>query len=229
MSTADGTVRSVGIVGGTGPQGRGLGLRLAAAGHRVVLGSRDTDRGAKTAHELATEHAIDPGLLTGGGNDDAAACEVVVAAVPFDGVADTVAPLRAALADKVVISCINRLGFDGSGPHPLPVDEGSAAELVATLAPGARVVGAFHHVPAGRLRRTDTTLDMDVLIVGDDDAACTTTKQLADAIPGARGVRCGPLRLARPLEEMTAVVLSVNKRYKVTAGTRLTGLGDDAG
>ncbi len=226
---ADGvTPPTVGVLGGTGPLGRGLGLRLALAGHEVVLGSRTPERAATTAKELTADHDVPDGLLTGAGNAEAADREVVVVAVPFDGVRPLLDDVGDRLDGRIVVSCVNRLGFDGRGPHPVPVDEGSAAELVAVRCPGARVVGAFHHLPAGRLTSDTGPLDMDVLVTGDDADAVAAVCRLADALGGARGVPAGALRLSRPLEELTAVVIAVNKRYQVTAGVRLTGLPGEA-
>jgi NADPH-dependent F420 reductase len=219
---------SVGVLGGTGPLGRGLALRLAQAGHRVIIGSRDAQRAQARAKELCAEHGLDEAVLDGAGNDTAADADVVVVAVPFDGVEATLPGLARALIDKVVVSCVNRLAFDGAGPHPVPVPAGSAAELIAELLPDSRVVGAFHHVPAARMRRGDVPVDMDVLITGDDDRACEAVGSLVEAIPGMRAVRAGPLRLSRPIEELTAVVVSVNKRYGVNAGIRIAGLGGAA-
>jgi NADPH-dependent F420 reductase len=216
---------TVGVLGGTGPLGRGLALRLAQAGYRVLVGSRDPERAEARASQLRTEHDVASTLLRGAGNGEAAAAAVVVVAVPFDGVRSTVESLATTLAGKVVITCVNRLAFDDAGPWPVPVEGGSVAELIARLVPDARVVGAFHHVPAGRMRRGGT-IDMDVLVTGDDDDACATVCELAEAIPGMRAVRAGPLRLTRPLEELTAVVLNINRRYGVTAGIRIAGLPD---
>lgn len=219
---------AVGVLGGTGPQGRGLGLRLALAGHRVVLGSRTPERAGTAAKELRAAFDVADGLLTGGGNVEAAGQDVVVVAVPFDGVRPLLADVGDRLTDRIVVSCVNRLGFDAAGPHPVPVDEGSAAELVAALVPGARVVAAFHHLPAGRLTTDAAPLDMDVLVTGDDADAVAAVCRLAESLGGVRGVPAGALRLSRPLEELTAAVIAVNKRYKVTAGVRLTGLPDEA-
>lgn len=216
---------TIGVLGGTGPLGRGLAFRLAQAGCHVRIGSRDPQRAEAKAAQLRAEHDLADTLLRGVGNGEAAAADVVVVAVPFDGVRSTVESLAAALAGKVVVSCVNRLEFDDAGPRPVPVDAGSAAELIARLAPEARVVGAFHHVPAGRMRRGGP-VDMDVLVTGDDEDACVTVCALAEAIPGMRAVRAGPLRLTRPLEELTAVVLYVNRRYRTTAGIRIAGLSD---
>jgi hypothetical protein len=220
------TLPSIGILGGTGPLGRGLALRLAQAGYSIVLGSRDAQRAEGRAKELRAGHGVADDLLRGAGNDEAAGADVVVVAVPFDGLDATLEPLAPALAGKVVISCVNRLGFDKAGPHPIPVAAGSAAELVAAIASGSRVVGAFHHVPAGRMREGRGEVEMDVLITGDDEAACATAGELVEAIPGMRAVRAGPLRLTRPLEELTAVVISVNRRYGAAAGVRIAGLPD---
>jgi NADPH-dependent F420 reductase len=228
LSVADETPGTVGVLGGTGPLGRGVGLRLALAGHRVVLGSRTPERAATIAKELTAEFDVADGALTGGGNAEAAEHDIVVVAVPFDGVRPLLDDVGDRLAGRIVVSCVNRLGFDGTGPHPVPVDEGSAAELVATLAPGARVVGAFHHLPAGRLTSDAGPLDMDVLVTGDDADAVAAVCSLAEDLGGVRGVPAGALRLSRPLEELTAVVIAVNKRYRVTAGVRLTGLPDGA-
>ncbi|CAN5800651.1 NADPH-dependent F420 reductase [soil metagenome] len=224
MMTA-GPLPTVGVLGGTGPQGRGLGLRLALAGYAVVLGSRTPERAVDVAGCLHDEHGVDPDLLAGAANNEAAARDVVIVAVPFDGVRALLEPMGDLLAGTVVISCVNRLGFDADGPHPIPVEEGSAAELIAVLAPRARIVGAFHHVPAARLTGA-SIVEMDVLVTGDDDAACAVACALADALPGMRGVRAGPLRLTRPVEELTAVVLAVNKRHRIAAGVRLAGLRD---
>lgn len=215
----------VGILGGTGPQGRGLGLRLALAGSQVVLGSRVPQRAADVVDDLRATHGVGADLLVGAANAEAATSDVVIVAVPFDGVRTLLEPLGDTLADTVVVSCVNRLRFDEGGPYPVPVAEGSAAELVARLAPRARVVGAFHHVPAARLTDVDD-VEMDVLVTGDDDDACDIVCGLAEAIPGMRGVRAGPLRLTRPVEELTAVVLAVNRRHRVRAGVRLAGLAD---
>jgi NADPH-dependent F420 reductase len=222
--TVEATPTTIGVLGGTGPLGRGLGLRLAQAGHPTTLGSRDPERAEAKAAELRKTHGVSDALLSGAGNAVAAAADVVVVAVPFDGVESTVTSLATTLGGKVVISCVNRLAFDDAGPRPVPVDAGSAAELIAELAPDARVVGAFHHVPAGRMRRGDAPVEMDVLITGDDDDACARVAMLAEAIPGMRAVRAGPLRLTRPLEELSAVVVQINRRYGIAAGIRIAGL-----
>src|ERR1043165_9197590 len=140
----------IGILGGTGPQGRGLAYRFARAGLRVLVGSRSTERGAQAAEEL---NAL-PGVQTpaeGGDNEFACQADVVIVAVPWEGHAATVAELAPLLiGGKIVVDCVNPLGFDKQGPFALPVPEGSAAEQAATLLPEARACAAVHHRSEGR-------------------------------------------------------------------------------
>ena len=113
----------IGILGGTGPQGRGLTRRFAAAGHEVLIGSRSTER----AHEVAADYA-GLGAVRGGSNADAADADLVVVTVPYDGHAALLTGLAEQLAGKIVVDCVNPLGFDKQGPYPLPVEAGSAAQ-----------------------------------------------------------------------------------------------------
>jgi NADPH-dependent F420 reductase len=216
---------TIGVLGGTGPQGKGLGLRFAVAGHSIVLGSRDADRASAAAEEV---RAMRPGErldVRGGTNEEAAgAGSVVVLAVPYDGHAATVSALADRLAGKIVVDCVNPMAFDKAGALPVDVREGSAAEQTAALAPGARVVSAFHDVSARRLFGTNTSVNTDVLVCGDDTEAKTLVVGLATQVPGMRGIDAGPLRLSRELEALTTVLLAINKRYKTHAGVRITGV-----
>jgi 8-hydroxy-5-deazaflavin:NADPH oxidoreductase len=215
---------TVGILGGTGPQGRGLAYRLARAGQRVVIGSRTARRGAAAAAELADL----PGAgdaLSGGDNVRAAAADVVVAALPYEGHAETLAGLRERLAGRIVVDCVNPLGFDSRGPHVLSVPEGSAAEQAAALLPESRVTAAFHHVSAVLLVDPAVdSVDTDVLVLGDDRDACGVVQALAGRIAGMRGVFAGRLRNARQIEGLTANLIAINRRYKAHAGLRITDL-----
>ena len=221
------SVSTIAVIGGTGPQGKGLGLRFAVAGHPVLLGSRSADRAQAAAEELsATLTGPGAGLISGAENAKAAAAaDVVVLAVPYDGHAELVASLRAELAGKVVISCVNPLGFDKRGPFGLAVAEGSAAEQAAVLLPGSRVTAAFHHVSAVTLLGDGHGLDaQDVLVCGDDPDARAIVVELAATVTGRPGIDVGPLRMARQLEPLTAVLISINKRYKAHSGVLITGL-----
>ncbi|SEP17585.1 NADPH-dependent F420 reductase [Trujillonella endophytica] len=217
----------VGVLGGTGPQGRGLAVRLATAGQRILLGSRDAERASEVAGQIAERAAAATGneaSVTGGANADVAgAADLVIVAVPFGGHADLLRELVEPLAGKVVVDCVNPMGFDELGAYVLDVPEGSAAQQAAALLPDSHVVGAFHHLSAVLLEDlSKPTLDGDVLVVGDDRASTDLVQALAGRIPGMRGVYAGRLRNARQVEALTANLVSVNRRYKAHAGVRIT-------
>ena len=220
---------TVGVLGGTGAQGRGLALRWAASGLDVVLGSRDSGRAEQAASELNEELSSVEGasIVRGAGNRDAAASsDVVLAAVPFDAHEKTLADLVDALDGKIVIDCVNPLGFDKQGPFVLDLDEGSAAEQAQAILPGSRVVGAFHNVSAVLLADLSVTdLDTDVLVLGEDRDDVAVVQGLVDRIPGMRGLFGGRLRNAGQIEALTANLVAINRRYKTHAGIRITGPG----
>jgi 8-hydroxy-5-deazaflavin:NADPH oxidoreductase len=215
---------TIAVIGGTGPQGRGLAYRWAKHGHRVLIGSRSAERAAATAEEILGR--LPDAEVSGAANADAAAsADVVVLAVPYDGHDDLVTALADRLAGKIVISCVNPLGFDKQGPYGLDVPGGSAAETTAALVPSARVVGAFHHVSAVSLWGEAEFLDHeDVLVCGDDADAKAVVVELARAITSRDGIDAGRLRMARQLEPLTAVLISVNKRYKTRSGIAVSGI-----
>ena len=221
------TTYRIAVMGGTGPQGKGLAYRFARHGHPVVIGSRSAERASAVAEEVAERLAgvDDAAEVTGAPNADAcASADVVLLAVPWDGHDELVASLP--LSGKTVISCVNPLAFDKRGAHGQVIDggEGSAAEHAQALAPDATVVGAFHNVSAVLLWGEDEYLDEDVLCVGDSDDGKAVAMDLARAVTGRDGISAGKLRLARVLEPMTAVLISINRRYKVNSGIRISGL-----
>jgi 8-hydroxy-5-deazaflavin:NADPH oxidoreductase len=219
------STQTIAIIGGTGPQGKGLGYRFAKAGHSVVLGSRNEERAVAAADELASRLPVGASILGAGNATAADSSGLAVIAVPFDGHRDIVASLRQQLAGKIVVSCVNPLGFDKSGPFGLQVPEGSAAEQAAALLPESVLVGAFHHLSAVSLLADGDPLgDEDVLVCGDDAASKQVVIDLAVAIVGKPGIDAGRLRLARHLECLTAVLISINRRYKVHSGIAVTGL-----
>ncbi|MGZ4489143.1 MAG: NADPH-dependent F420 reductase [Nocardioides sp.] len=213
--------KTVAVLGGTGPQGRGLARRFAAAGVPVVLGSRSAERAEATAAELADAVG---GSVTGADNAGAAAAgDVVVVAVPWDGHGDLLRSLTSELAGKVVVDCVNPLGFDKQGAYALPVEEGSAAQQAQAILEAATVVGAFHNVSAVKLEDPEvTSVDTDVLVLGDVREATDLVQDLAGVIPGVRGVYGGRLRNAHQVEALTANLISVNRRYKAHSGLRVT-------
>ena len=216
---------TVAVLGGTGPQGRGLARRFAAAGLPVVIGSRSAERAAETAQTLAEATG---GNVTGADNAGASAAgDVVIVAVPWDGHGDLLKGLATALAGKIVVDCVNPLGFDKQGAFVLDVEEGSAAEQAAALLPDSIVIGAFHNVSAVKLEDPEVTeVDTDVLVLGEGEnrEACDLVQDLAGVIPGVRGVYGGRLRNAHQVESLTANLISVNRRYKAHAGIRITDI-----
>jgi NADPH-dependent F420 reductase len=153
----------------------------------------------------------------------AGASDIVIVAVPFAGHGATLADLAAPLAGKVVIDCVVPMGFDELGAYVIDVPEGSVTQQAAALLPDSRVVGAFHHLSAVLLEDlTQPSLDGDVLVVGDDRAATDVVQALAGRLPGMRGIYAGRLRNARQVEALTINLVSVNRRYKVHAGIRVT-------
>ena len=216
---------TIGILGGTGDQGRGLAYRLARAGQRVVIGSRTTSRGEQAAAEIAELPGVT--VAVSGGDNRAAAeqADAVIVAVPWDGHAATLTDLAASFAGKIVIDCVNPLGFDKRGPYPLPVPEGSAAQQAAALLPESRVCAAFHHVSAVLLADPEVSkFDLDVLVLADDREAGAVVQAIAGRIPGMRGVYAGRLRNAGQVEALTANLIAINRRYRVHAGIRVTDL-----
>lgn len=216
-------VTTIGFIGGTGPEGKGLAYRFALAGYAVIIGSRSQERGEAAAQEIAGR--LEGGTVRGAENAVAAAeAELVVVTVPFDAQATTLPPLREATRGKVVVSTAVPLAFERGRVLMPVVPEGSAAEQVQALLPEARVVGAFQNLGAAKLWEGDLPLEQDVIVCGDDTEAKTTVSTLAEAIRGVRAVDGGPLSSSRYVEGITALLIGINRRYKKTTGVRIVGL-----
>ncbi|MFI6597089.1 NADPH-dependent F420 reductase [Nonomuraea sp. NPDC050536] len=208
---------SVGILGGTGDQGKGLARRFALAGHPVVIGSRNAQRAQDAADSI--------GSGTRGAENHVVATEtdIVIVAVPYEGHKALLESLRTELAGKIVVDCVNPLGFDKQGAYALKVEAGSAAQEAEQVLPDSRVVAAFHHVSAVTLLDPEVDkIDLDVLVLGDDREATDLVQALAAVIPGVRGIYGGRLRNAHQVEALTANIIAVNRRYKAHAGIRIT-------
>ncbi|GAA3365856.1 NADPH-dependent F420 reductase [Streptomyces antimycoticus] len=211
---------TVGVLGGTGDQGRGLAYRLARSGQKVIIGSRAVERAQTAARELG-------GAELGIEGADNAECsrrsDIVIVAVPWDGHAKTLDSLREELSGKLVVDCVNPLGFDKKGAYALTPEEGSAAEQAAALLPDSRVTAAFHHLSAVTLQDPEVEqIDTDVMVLGESRADTDLVQALAARIPGMRGVFAGRLRNAHQVESLVANLISVNRRYKAHAGLRVT-------
>ncbi|MEU9052856.1 MULTISPECIES: NADPH-dependent F420 reductase [unclassified Streptomyces] len=207
----------VGVLGGTGPQGKGLAYRLARAGQKVIIGSRAAERAESAAEELG--HGVE-----GADNAECARrSDIVIVAVPWEGHGKTLESLREELAGKLVVDCVNPLGFDKKGAYALKPEEGSAAEQAAALLPDSRVTAAFHHLSAVLLEDPEIDeIDTDVMVLGEVRADVEIVQALAGRIPGMRGIFAGRLRNAHQVEALVANLISVNRRYKAHAGLRVT-------
>ncbi|HEY2461168.1 MAG TPA: NADPH-dependent F420 reductase [Candidatus Acidoferrum sp.] len=220
--------RTIAILGGTGPEGRGLANRLARAGERIVIGSRDALRAAEAAAQLREQIG---GAASVEGADNVAAastCDIAILTVPFSGLAGMLKQLKTAWKPgTVVIDTTVPLAASvgGAATRMLGVWQGSAAESVKELLPaGVSVVAAFHNLGAALLGG-DAAVDCDVLVCSDDEKAKQMTMELAEKIPGVRALNGGKLENARIVESVTALLIGLNIRYKVhSAGVRFTGL-----
>jgi NADPH-dependent F420 reductase len=213
---------NIAILGGTGKEGAGLAVRWAKLGHSIIIGSRDPERArAKAADLRDAAHAIP---IVGHSNKEAAELgEVVVVALPANGLAATLPDVREACRGKVVVSTVVPLTFGGPRLFTPPAI-GSSAEEVASLLPEARVVGAFHHIAAHELADAEHPIECDLLICGQDAAAKETVTQLGRSM-GLRVLDVGPLTNAGPLEGITAVLATLNRRYKLkNSGIKITGV-----
>ena len=213
---------NIAILGGTGKEGAGLALRWAQAGYSIIIGSRDAER----AHTKAVELREQTGKLTIIGHTNLEAAElgeVVVVALPASGLGATLPELRAATATKVVVSTVVPLTFGGPRLFTPPA-EGSSAEQVQALLPEARVVAAFHHIAAHELAETDHAIECDLLLCGGDAPAKETVKGLAAALD-LRVIDVGALSNAGPVEGITALLATINRRNKLkNSGIKITGL-----
>jgi len=213
---------NIAILGGTGKEGAGLAMRWAQAGHSIIIGSRDAERARVKAAEMCA--ASKTKAITGDGNAAAAALgEIVVVALPATGLGATLPETREGCRGKVVVSTVVPLTFGGPRLFTPPA-VGSSAEEVQSLLPEARVVAAFHHIAAHELADTEHPIECDLLLCGQDAKAKETVAELARSL-GLRPIDVGALTNAGPLEGITAVLATINRRYKLkNSGIKITGL-----
>ena len=214
----------IGVLGGTGPAGRGLAARLASVGYEVVVGSRSVERGEETCAALRDEWPSFDLAVKGGSNKDAAEAEVVVVATPWDGAVPTVCSVADQLEGKLVISMANALVRIGTEFQPLVPPRGSVAAALQAALPTSFVSGALHHVPAKELGAIDHPVEIDILVCSDHASATEQTCELIRAMPNMRALDAGALSTAAPIESFTAVLLQLNTRYKTRAGLKITGI-----
>jgi hypothetical protein len=217
----------IGIVGGTGPEGRGLGLQLSLAGHDVIIGSRDEGRAVETARELADTCGDDEASVrfSGATNEAAAAeAEVVFLTVPYSGMSVVLRTISRQLRGKICVNTVAPLEFVGGQARGITPPAGSAAEEAEREVPEVRWVAAFHTVPARSMQRPGARLNTDTLVCSDDPEALKTIIELADQVPGLRGVNAGALENARYLEGATALLININRIYKAHGSLKVIGI-----
>ncbi|MBA2752265.1 MAG: NADPH-dependent F420 reductase [Actinobacteria bacterium] len=215
---------NVGVLGGTGPAGKGLSARLASVGVNVVLGSRSQDRADEACTAIQKRWPDRSLPVVGGDNTAAAEADIVVLATPWEAAASTAGSVAKQLDGKVVISMANAITRMGHEFEPLVPPRGSVAAHVQSAVPGALVTAALHHLPARSLADLDTPVESDVLICSDHPSAFEATAELVDLIPRLRPLNAGSLANAAPIEAITAVLLQLNTRYHTRAALRFTGI-----
>ena len=212
------------ILGGTGPEGKGLALRLAMAGETPIIGSRDAARGAATAEELAQSA---PGVVIKG-TDNAgavAAADVVFLAFPYEGQRPVLEDLGEALKGKIVVSVIAPMKFErGKGASAVEVEAGSAAQEAQDMLPDSQVVAAFQNASAEELLDPSVTMEGDVIVCSDHPDAKKLVMELADKINDLRGVDGGSLANAKYVEQLTPLLVNINRIYKIHAGIKIVGV-----
>jgi NADPH-dependent F420 reductase len=220
----EGTYR-IAVLGGTGAEGRGIALRLARAGHRVTIGSRDPERAAAAAAELGKRLGIS-GIAGHDNGNAAASAEIVVLSVPFAAERETLEGVRAVLDGKILVDVTAPLVPPRVGRVQLPPGGSTVAATQAWLGEAVRVVSAFQNISAEKLEDPGTAIDCDVLVCADDAAARRTVIGLV-ADMGMRGIDAGPVCNSAAAEALTSVLITINRRYRVSgAGIRIVGLPD---
>ena len=215
------------FLGGTGPEGKGLALRLALAGETVIIGSRDAERARAAAEQLA---AVGDGAriksIRGADNLEAASqAAVIFLTVPYEAQRPLLEPLEEPLRDKVVVNVIAPMKFErGRGASALSVAAGSAAEEAQELLPGSQVVAAFQNVSAEELQDPDQVLQGDVVICSDFGDAKSLVSDLTRKIPELRPVDGGGLANSKYVEQITPLLVNINRIYKIHAGIKIVGL-----
>ena len=224
------TAETVAIIGGAGELGYGLALRFASAGAKVVIGSRDEKKAQDAAARV--KQAVPTADVTGFGNADAAGkATIAILAVPFSAQAAILKSIRPALKTAILVDATVPLAatVGGRPTRLIGVWEGSAGQAARELLPGVPVVSAFHNVSADVLQDASAVPDCDVLICGDDPAAKERVAALVKLIPGLRPLDAGALEMSRIVEGLTALLIALNRRYKVHhAGIRITGMEIEA-
>ncbi len=213
----------LGFIGGTGDEGRGLALRFALAGEKVMIGSRDEGR-AREAAESISDHVM-PGAIGSGLNIDVASkAGIAFVTLPYAALISTLTALSDALAGKLIVSAVVPLSFSKGRASAIRVEEGSAALQAQSILKNSTVVAAFHNIDARELLLPDRAIDTDVVVCADHDEARSTVMKLAEEIKSVRAINGGGLENAPYVEDMTALLANINRIYKAHSTIKIVGL-----
>lgn len=214
----------IAIIGGTGPEGLGLAMRFAKAGHMVYIGSRTEERAQEAIDKVKAQ--VPEGDVFGGLNAEGAEKgEFIILTVPWEAHASTLEELAEAIGDKILIDVVVPMTFDKeTGPQAVAVEEGSAAEQARARCSKAKVISALHHLDGKELQKLDRPLQGDVLVAGDHKPAKKKVMELVEQIEYVRALDAGGLSNSKFLEEITVLLIHVNKIYKSHSGIRITGI-----
>lgn len=214
----------IAFIGGTGPEGLGLAMRFAKAGHMVYIGSRSEER-AQEAIEKVKEKVPEGDVFGGLNREGAEKAEFVFLTVPWEAHETTLEDLADAIGDKILVDVVVPMTFDKeAGPQPVAVEDGSAAMQARRIVAKAKVISAFHHLDGKELQKVNRPLQGDVLVAGDHKGAKKKVMELVEDIEYVRALDAGPLANARYLEELTLLLIHLNKIYKAHSGIRITGI-----
>ncbi len=214
----------IAFIGGTGPEGLGLAMRFAKAGHAVFIGSRSEERGNEAAGKVLEK--VPEGEVYGGLNAEGAEkADIVFLTVPAEAHQSTLEELADTIGDKIVVDVVVPMVWeDKDGPRSIPVEEGSAALQAHALLPKAKIIAGFHHLDASLLQKIERPMQGDVLICGDHRPSKKKVMDLVEQIEYVRAMDAGALTNAGLLEQWTVVLLHINKIYKAHTGIRITGV-----
>ncbi len=213
----------IAFIGGTGPEGVGLAMRFAKSGNAVFIGSRTEERAAEAVAKVLAK--VPGGEVYGGFNHEGAEkADFIFVTVPADAHQDILAELAEVIGDKIVIDVVVPMVFDKDGPRAIEVEEGSAAQQARAVLEKAKVLSGFHHLDATELQKIDKPMQGDVIICGDHRAAKKKVMELVEQIEYVRALDGGGLLNSKYAEQMTVLLLQINRIYKAHAGVRITGI-----
>ncbi|MBI4300811.1 MAG: NADPH-dependent F420 reductase [Chloroflexi bacterium] len=211
------------FIGGTGPEGLGLAMRFAAAGDEIVIGSRALERAQEAAAKV--KEVVREAKVSGAENADAVRQgDLIILSIPYSGQRQTLEALRDIIGDKVVLNVIAPLQFEKGRISAIRVEEGSAAQQAQLLLPDAKVVSAFQNLSAEELQEIEHPMPCDVIVCGDHKEPKEQVMRLAEKIKGVRALDGGKLENSRYVEDFTALLLILNRRYKTQTAIKIEGI-----